>query len=81
MLDLIEHFEHIRRDGVKTHLLRWKSHCIDCGAEFEQVTGMIKPPELRRCDQRRGGPTRHPSHYPSALVEEVMAELRGGALL
>ncbi len=44
-----------RRDGVSTVLLIWRSKCLDCGSDFEIVTGRgkIKNGELhwpnRRC--------------------------------
>jgi hypothetical protein len=81
VLEVVEQFEHIRRDQTKVCLLRWKSHCIDCGAAFEQISGMSTPPAARRCELHRGGPARSGANYPLATIDEAMAELRGGVLL
>lgn len=32
---------HMRRDGLPTTLLVWRSHCCDCGEVFEVITGLV----------------------------------------
>ena len=55
--ELVAHEPHIRRDGLPTTLLIWRSHCCDCGVAFEVVTGLVANGYFnRRCpDHHRPG--------------------------
>lgn len=41
--------DHRRRDGTPTVLIRWASHCAECGQPFTQTTSMTAKNPNRRC--------------------------------
>ncbi len=55
--ELVAQEPHIRRDGLPTTLLVWRSHCCDCGVPFEVATGLVANGYFnRRCpDHHRPG--------------------------
>ena len=52
---------HRRRDGARTVILTWGSHCAQCGAPFSVTTGLSVVNLNRRC-------ARH--HAPGKAVVE-----------
>lgn len=44
-----------KRDGVPSHLLDWRSNCVDCGTPFIQTTGLVLQWPVRRCPGCRNG--------------------------
>lgn len=58
-----------RADGAEIEFPKFRSHCIDCGASFEQFSSFTKPPGVRRCQQHRGGPKKTPETYPPSIKE------------
>lgn len=56
--------EHTKRDGTTRSYPAFVSHCIDCGARFEQFATFAVGPSLRRCLAHRSGRKHKPSAYP-----------------
>ena len=47
--EVIALLDHCRRDGMPTVLIRWASHCAECGQPFTQTTSMTAKNPNRRC--------------------------------
>ena len=47
--EVIALVDHCRRDGMPTVLIRWASHCAECGQPFTQTTSMTAKNPNRRC--------------------------------
>lgn len=56
-------------DGTVVESPWFKSHCIDCGAPFEQFCTPNSFPSVRRCEAHRGGKKRDPKRYPPPVRE------------
>jgi hypothetical protein len=58
--------------GRSNHYHLWRSHCVDCGAVFEQTTHGEREPDLRRCKAHRGGIKRNRTAYPQVSVSSII---------
>lgn len=50
---LLELLDHTTRYGRDTKLLRWETHCIECGEKFTFQTNKSKFSPLVRCKPHR----------------------------
>lgn len=46
-------FLHTCQDGSRTPLIRWRSHCAECGEPFECATSLKAKNPNRRCDKHQ----------------------------
>jgi hypothetical protein len=53
-----------RKDGCSSHLVTWRTRCLDCDAAVDLICGLPLVLKRRRCDEHKRQPfgsTKHPA--------------------